>query len=197
MLWSPQDSDRMRRTILGVTGEDVARCYQCGKCTASCPMASDEGFQPHKVMRALQLGDGHGAYQWAFKCVSCQTCTARCPQGIEVARVMDGVRQWGKASGFRPGPEDSFGTVFVAQVRDYGRIWEPALGLLFNLRAMKPPRDAGLAIRMLGKGKVAFLPERIKGRREVRRIFSSLQGGGSDDLWLLPRVFPSRILQRV
>lgn len=94
-----------------------------------------------------------------------------------MARVMDGVRQWGKASGLRLGVEDSFGAVFVAQVRGYGRIWEPALGLLFNLKAMKPPRDAGLALRMLGKGKVALLPERIEGREEVRRIFSSLEGG--------------------
>lgn len=176
MFWSPQESSVLRGEILALTTQDVAQCYQCGKCTASCPMASDQGFQPHRVMRALQLGDGEEAYRWAFRCVSCQTCTVRCPQGIEVSRVMDGVRQWGWKRGFKPRPEDHFGHLFLDQIRSYGRIWEPALGLLVNLKAMKPPRDAGLAFRMLRKGKVSLFPERIRGKEQIRRIFSALEG---------------------
>lgn len=176
MPWSPQRIDNLRKEILALTAQDVVQCYQCGKCTASCPMASDKNFQPHRVMRALQLGDGEEAYRWAFRCVSCQTCTARCPQGIEVSRVMDGVRQWGRNLGFKPRLEDQFGRLFVEQIKNYGRVWEAALGLLLNLKAMKPPRDTGLALRMLKKGKVSFFPERIKGREDVRRIFSALKG---------------------
>lgn len=31
-------------------------CYQCGKCSAGCPVASDADMTPREVLRHLQLG---------------------------------------------------------------------------------------------------------------------------------------------
>ena len=35
------------------TGRNTSRCYQCGKCSAGCPMASETSLRPHDVMRLV------------------------------------------------------------------------------------------------------------------------------------------------
>ena len=35
--------------ILEATGINAATCYQCGKCSAGCPMASESDLRPHNV----------------------------------------------------------------------------------------------------------------------------------------------------
>ena len=37
------------------TGQDARRCYQCGKCTAGCPIAYAMDFGPQRVMRCIQF----------------------------------------------------------------------------------------------------------------------------------------------
>ena len=36
------------------TGQNPAACYQCGKCSAGCPMAAETELRPHDVMRLIQ-----------------------------------------------------------------------------------------------------------------------------------------------
>ena len=38
------------------TGVEVMRCYQCGKCTAGCVLASEMNYPPSYLMRLLQTG---------------------------------------------------------------------------------------------------------------------------------------------
>ena len=70
-------------------------CYQCGKCTAGCPVAAAVDMAPNQVVRALQLGNFEIAMAsdtiWA--CVSCQTCSTRCPQSVDCAGIMDALRE--------------------------------------------------------------------------------------------------------
>jgi len=35
------------------TGLNPAKCYQCGKCSAGCPMAEETTVHPHDVMRMV------------------------------------------------------------------------------------------------------------------------------------------------
>ena len=175
MRWEPQRSEELRKAVRELVNEDPFRCYQCGKCTAGCPMASEMEHPPHKIMRLLQLGDLSGAVESAWVCVSCETCTARCPQGIDVARVMDGVRQLGLSRGVFPREGAAvFAQVFLEQVKNYGRLWEPLLGAKYNLRTLNPFKDAGLALKLLQKGRIPFSPDRIEGKGELERIFSVL-----------------------
>lgn len=39
------------------TGEKIVNCYQCGKCTAGCPLASEMDYPPSLMMRMLQTGE--------------------------------------------------------------------------------------------------------------------------------------------
>jgi len=43
------------------SGIDVKKCYQCGKCTAGCPVAYEMDYMPNQIIRFVQLGLKHEA----------------------------------------------------------------------------------------------------------------------------------------
>ena len=46
----------LARCIQEELGQKVHLCYQCIKCTSGCPVAEYFDWQPHQIMRAIQLG---------------------------------------------------------------------------------------------------------------------------------------------
>ncbi len=77
-----------------LTGEDIDLCYQCGVCSSSCPMSSEMDVLPSTIMRFIQLGIEDVLKSEAiWMCNSCFTCQARCPRGIDLAKIMEALRQ--------------------------------------------------------------------------------------------------------
>ena len=78
-----------------VSGEELKRCYQCGKCSAGCPVAFAMEIPPSQIMRFLQIGmiDDVMKANSMWVCVGCLQCYARCPQSVSVANVLEGLRQ--------------------------------------------------------------------------------------------------------
>lgn len=81
--------------IQRVSGEEPLLCYQCGNCTAGCPVAFAMDIAPHHVVRLLQLGQEEALLQSNSKwvCVSCLQCYSRCPKGVDISRIMEALRQ--------------------------------------------------------------------------------------------------------
>ena len=42
--------------VSGMIGQNIDGCYQCGKCTAGCPVAYTMDVPPHEIIRMVQLG---------------------------------------------------------------------------------------------------------------------------------------------
>jgi heterodisulfide reductase subunit C len=82
----------------------VEDCYQCGKCTAGCPVADAMDLAPSQLVRLAQTGDLTRAMTSIaiWRCVACQTCSDRCPKGVDVASVMDALRQLSVTRGDLP-----------------------------------------------------------------------------------------------
>lgn len=80
--------------IKEISGQDVRACYQCGKCSAGCPVASAMDLMPNQILRLIQLGEHERALasRTVWVCASCNTCTARCPKSVDPARLMDALR---------------------------------------------------------------------------------------------------------
>ncbi len=78
-----------------ISGQNLLACYQCGKCSAGCPAVSEMDILPNQIIRYAQLGFKDELLQsksiWI--CASCFTCNARCPKGINVAEVIEAIRQ--------------------------------------------------------------------------------------------------------
>lgn len=82
------------KDIAEISGENVAECYQCGKCTAACPVNQAMDILPHQVLRFLQLGlvDEVLNSKTIWICASCFTCAGRCPRDVDLANVMEALR---------------------------------------------------------------------------------------------------------
>jgi heterodisulfide reductase subunit C len=78
-----------------ISGQNLLACYQCGKCSAGCPAVSDMDILPNQIIRYAQLGFKDELLQsksiWI--CASCFTCNSRCPKGINIAEVIEAIRQ--------------------------------------------------------------------------------------------------------
>ena len=78
-----------------LSGQNLLVCYQCGKCSAGCPVASDMDILPNQIIRFAQLGlkEELLASKSLWICASCMTCNVRCPKGINIAEVIEALRQ--------------------------------------------------------------------------------------------------------
>jgi heterodisulfide reductase subunit C len=87
-------NDLVRR-IEEISGQDLLACYQCGACSAGCPVAFAMDVQPSQVIRLVQLGQVEEALEseTIWFCAACQTCYARCPKGVDLSRIMEALRE--------------------------------------------------------------------------------------------------------
>lgn len=156
---------------------DVRDCYQCGNCSASCPAAFSFDYTPNQVMRMLQVGlvDRVLDSKAVQLCIQCLTCSARCPRNIDVAGIIEDLKTMATAQE-RTVPEHAktFNKAFMDAVARFGRLPETYMMGAFYLGTKDPRmamKDVGLALPMVKKGKMQFLPRRAKGTPEVARIY--------------------------
>ncbi len=162
-------------------GADVTLCYQCGRCSAGCPVAEFFDLKPMEVVRLCCYGQEETLLgsRTIWLCASCETCTTRCPNGIDIARMMDVLR--GRALRARRTPSEprivAFHKAFLHSIRNHGRVFEMGMMSGYMLRTRDLFSHMDLGIRMFLKGKLRFLPERIRGAGEVRALFRRERAG--------------------
>jgi heterodisulfide reductase subunit C2 len=83
------------RRIEEYSGQNLLACYQCGKCSAGCPVAFKMDLLPSQVIRLAQLGQVGELLdaEAPWFCASCQTCYSRCPKGLDLPRIMEALRE--------------------------------------------------------------------------------------------------------
>jgi heterodisulfide reductase subunit C len=128
---------------------------------------------PRLIMRGIQLGlkDELLDSSAIWLCVSCQTCSLRCPREIDIAKVIESLRQFSIAEGRAPAQRDiavSY-SAFLQQVRLFGRVYEAGYGLMYNLRSRHIFNNMLRMPSLFSRGKLKLKPQ-IKGASEVKRI---------------------------
>ena len=87
-------SGDLARKVKEISGEDILLCYQCGMCSAGCPISFAMDILPNQIIQLVQLGleADIAKSKTIWLCASCLTCSVRCPRGLDLSKVMEALR---------------------------------------------------------------------------------------------------------
>ncbi len=164
--------------VRNISGQPVELCFQCQKCTAGCPVAEDADILPHQLVRMVYLGLEdpvlHSSAIWI--CSSCETCGARCPNGIRIAEINDALRALSAATQREKEKKiATFHRMFLADIRNRGRVHESMLMARFKLKTKDLFSDLDLGLNLFRKGKMPLFAKAIRDKRSVREIFRRVE----------------------
>jgi heterodisulfide reductase subunit C len=103
--------------------EKVMQCFQCGTCTADCPVGLRvKEFRPRQIARLAILGLKEKLYSedTLWLCAGCFTCYERCPQDVEPTNLFTALKSLAVKAGYL---HPSMRTILNAMQR-YGYIYE-------------------------------------------------------------------------
>lgn len=178
IIQQDQLNPRTMKLVQEHSGQDVKECYQCGKCSAGCPIAAYMDLQPNQVIRLLQLGlvDDALRSRTIWLCASCETCTTRCPREVDLAAIMDALRNLAFQEGIRS-PEQTitfFNRTFLRLIKRYGRVFEMELIGRYNTGTLNFFQDITKAPKLLLRGRLGFLPN-LTGRKMSKSVFKDVE----------------------
>ncbi len=162
----------------------VVDCYQCGKCSAGCPMSEKMDVSPSTLIRLVQCDEVEKAAGAAavWQCVACQTCSTRCPKSVNIAGVLDALKQISiERKLVHPKFKRivAFQKTFLETIRRNGRLNELELvagykirGFLGDFSIPLALKDAMLGPKMLALGKLHIkIGGPVKDKAVLKRIF--------------------------
>jgi heterodisulfide reductase subunit C len=83
-----------KNRVMELSGENVDLCFQCGACSGGCPLTQEMDYLPSKIIRMMQLGLEEALEsKTIWVCTTCFNCEVSCPRGIDIANVMEALRQ--------------------------------------------------------------------------------------------------------
>ena len=87
--------DDIVERVATLSGQNLYSCYQCGRCSAGCPVVAEMDMLPSEVIRRLQIGQVEEVLssKTIWICASCLQCASRCPKGVEFSSICDALRQ--------------------------------------------------------------------------------------------------------
>ena len=97
--------DFYREVTARLGGETLTKCYQCGTCASSCPVARiTTRFNPRVVIKNAIAGKRQHIVvdEPIWLCCSCYNCQERCPQGVAIAEVIFAFRNIALSEGHTP-----------------------------------------------------------------------------------------------
>jgi len=161
--------------INGRTNQNILLCYQCQKCTATCPVSNYMDIKPDVVVRMAINGniDKLMKSKTIWLCTGCETCGSRCPNLISVGKINEYLRQLVYENNIEPAvkPALDIHKAFLNSIKRFGIVHEASMLAEFKIRTKDFFSDLSLGIKMFLKGKIPLKPHTIKGIKEIKRIF--------------------------
>ena len=73
-------------------------CYQCGECTAACPLRRVSQFNPRSILYNINAGIADNGDNCLWNCLICENCSITCPQGVDFPALILDLRREEKVS---------------------------------------------------------------------------------------------------
>ncbi len=168
------------RQIQETSHTRLTRCWHCQTCSGGCPFSQDMDALPNQVLRMVQLGMKEEVLRTStiWLCVGCNTCATECPNAIDVAAVMDALRQVAIAEKIpiaEPGIL-AFHKSVVDSIHRYGRTHKLEIMMRYKLTKKEWFSDIDLGLKMLARRKLDLMPSKVKDREAVRALFNPRGG---------------------
>ena len=84
-------------------GEQIKYCFQCGTCSASCPvMKINSKYNPRRIiwMALLGMRDDVLKSDFIWLCSACYSCYERCPQDVRITELMNAIKNIAVKEGY-------------------------------------------------------------------------------------------------
>lgn len=162
-------------------GEKILDCIQCGLCAGSCPTRFAMDYSPMQILRMIHLGMKEPVLssRTIWICATCQTCSTRCPRAVDITTLMISLRNLSIEEKLAQGDAKvKFHKAFFEVVQKYGRLHEPTL-LTKTLKKSDIKglfHNASLGWRLLEKGKLQLLPEKIEHVHDLSKMMKETNG---------------------
>ncbi len=157
-------------------GIEVQACYQCGRCSSGCPVSNFFDLNVMEIVRLASYGfeDQLLKSSTIWLCAACETCASRCPNDIEIAALMDVLRELALRKGIQPAEQriPVFHKCFLDSIKHWGRAYEIGMIGSYKIRSGDLMGDMKLGLDMFRKGKLSLFPHSIKDKSEIKKIFS-------------------------
>jgi len=132
-------------------------------------------YKPNQVMQMVLLGMKERVLscKTIWVCASCYACSTRCPNDIDVAKVMDWLRQSALREGVPPAEDQIplFHAAFLDSIRNHGRVHELGMMARYKIKTGKLLDDLKIGCRMFSKGKLRLFAPGVRKRREITELF--------------------------
>ena len=181
--------DHFLQRMEGETGANIAACYQCERCTNSCPVSAYMDIKPHQVIRYTQLGRREAlmASTTIWVCLSCEMCTTYCPNEVRVAELILHLRSLASRSSVQPKEKQLavFHRTFLEELQRRGRVNEFWLMGALNrkpevlrekLRSGALKEEIGLGLTLWRKGRLKIIPSRCRAVAEIQKLVRRRKG---------------------
>ncbi|MGA7876646.1 MAG: 4Fe-4S dicluster domain-containing protein [Desulfoferrobacter sp.] len=171
------------RAVSMETGIQVASCYQCLRCSNSCPVSTFMDIKPHQIVRLVQLGQKEKLLKCSaiWICLSCEMCTTYCPNEIDVAALLNHLKNSVVCSQITPAEYEiaAFHEVFMDVLQKHGRMNDLQLMQRFRFKTVSHGHlpscdemsdDISLALELLKRRRLRLFPERSRAANEIKRV---------------------------
>ena len=84
-------------------GENILYCFQCGTCSAICPVAAKNSkYDPRRIIRMAILGMREEVLksEAIWLCSTCYSCYVRCPQDVKITSLMNAIQNIAAKEGY-------------------------------------------------------------------------------------------------
>jgi heterodisulfide reductase subunit C len=170
------EEDQLLKIVNHLSRQNINVCWHCMACSGGCPFVTYMDLLPNQIIRLVQMGEGQEALRTKtiWICVGCHTCSTQCPNRIDIAAVMDALRQLALRNGIAPAEKEiyRFHKYIYKSIQRHGRLNKLEAMVQFKMGTGQLFSDLQLGMRMLTRGKLEIIPQRIKQRRELTTIFN-------------------------
>ena len=175
------DYENLKTQFINKVNEKVPQlylCFNCYKCTLSCPNSSKMQIPPHQLIKLVQLQELEILLEsnTLWICNGCNSCFIKCPNEIKHSEILDILRETFLPILMDKKLIDKDVLIFHKSFIDFIKKWdiqnELYLGLKFALKTGKIRERFSEALKMFKKGylKPEFSPVKRIFKRNISKI---------------------------